>query len=192
MTAFLSRIPPPANDVGQHRPGGEPKRRSAVPSPLPPNCNDVQVPLFFGIAPPMATAVVGGCHRSLVILLLLLTVAVIFLILLLPPKRTPFPDPGTLPRRATCKCRSQTVKIVQGGQHTMTMVAWHQSTRASSHHRWPGGEDNLRQSIPFLKVANMCWKWQALVELSTTLLSARCPMVRLVLLIRRGFGKGAR
>jgi hypothetical protein len=64
-----------AND-GQ---GREPTRRSAVPSPLPPNCDDVPFPSSFGIAPPMATAVVGGCHCSLVIVLLSQTVAAIFL-----------------------------------------------------------------------------------------------------------------
>jgi hypothetical protein len=42
------------------------------------------------------------------------------------------------------------------------------------------------------KVANMRWKWQALVKSSTMLFSARCPMVRLVLLIRRSFWEGAR
>jgi hypothetical protein len=47
-----------AND----RPEEEPTRCSAVPSPLPPNCDDVPVPSSFGIAPPTATAVVGGCH----------------------------------------------------------------------------------------------------------------------------------
>jgi hypothetical protein len=85
-----------AND----RLGGEPTRRSAVPSLSLPDCNNVLVPLSFGVAPPTATAVVGGRHCSLVIVLLLRTVAVIFLVLLLPPERTPIPDRETHLRMA--------------------------------------------------------------------------------------------
>jgi hypothetical protein len=51
-------------------PGGEPTRRSAMPSPSLTNRDDVPVPSSFGIAPHMATAVVGGHHHSLVIVLL--------------------------------------------------------------------------------------------------------------------------
>jgi hypothetical protein len=82
-------------------PGGEPTRRSAVPSPLPPNRDNVPVPSSFGVAPPVATAVVGGRHCSLVIVPLSGTVAVIFLVLLLPFERTPIPDHETHLRRAT-------------------------------------------------------------------------------------------
>jgi hypothetical protein len=121
-----------AND----EPGGEPTRLSAVSSWLQPNCNNVLVQLSFGVAPPMATAVVGACHCSLVIVLHLQTVAIISLILLLPPKRMPFLDHEN----------------VQGGQHTTTMVALHQSTRVGSRCCWPGSEDNPYQSSPFL-----CW-----------------------------------
>jgi hypothetical protein len=67
-------------------PGGEPTRCSTVPSPSPPNRNDVPVLLSFGVAPPTAAAAVGGHHRSLVIISLLQTIAVIFLVLLLLPK----------------------------------------------------------------------------------------------------------
>jgi hypothetical protein len=132
-------------------PGGEPTRRSAVPSPSPPDRDDVPVPLSFGIAPPMATAVVGGRHRSLVIVLLSRTVAVIFLVLLLPPERMPIPDRETRPRRATYERRSQMVKLVRGGQHTTTTAARRRSTRAGSRRRRPGGEDDTRRSIPFLR-----------------------------------------
>ncbi len=75
-----------------HGLGREPTRRSAVPSPSPPDRDDVPVPSSFGVAPPTATAVVGGRHRSLLIVPLSRTVAVIFLVLLLPPERTPIPD----------------------------------------------------------------------------------------------------
>jgi hypothetical protein len=88
-------------------PGGKPTRRSAVPLPLPPDWDNVPVPSPFGIAPPMATAVIGGCHCSLLIVPLLGTIAVIFLILLLLPKRTLIPNH----------------ELVQGGQHTTTMAA---------------------------------------------------------------------
>jgi hypothetical protein len=81
--------------------GREPKR-SAVPSPLLPDCNNVPlVPSSFGVAPPMATAVVGGCHCSLVIVPLLRTIAVIVLVLLLPPERTPILNRDSRQRRAT-------------------------------------------------------------------------------------------
>jgi hypothetical protein len=68
---------------------------------LPPNCNNVLVLSSFGVAPPMATAVVGGHHRSLVSIPLLQTVAVIVLVLLLLPERTPIPDRDSHPRKAT-------------------------------------------------------------------------------------------
>jgi hypothetical protein len=84
-----------------NRPGGELTRCSAVPLPLPPNRDDVPVPSSFGIAPPTATAVVGGCRCSLVIVFLLQTIAIIFLILQLPPKRMPILDLETRPRKAT-------------------------------------------------------------------------------------------
>ncbi len=101
-TAFPSRIPPPANDVGQQRAGGEPMRHYAVPLPSPPkNCKDVPIPSSFSVSPLTATAVVGGHHRSLVIVPLSQTVAVIFLVLLLPHTRTPIPNCETHPRRAT-------------------------------------------------------------------------------------------
>jgi hypothetical protein len=80
--------------------GGEPARRSAVPSPSPPDRDDVLVPSSFGVAPPTATAVIDGRHRSLVIVPLKRTVAVIVLVLLLPPERTPIPDRDSRPRRA--------------------------------------------------------------------------------------------
>jgi hypothetical protein len=80
--------------------GGEPTRRSAVQLPSPPNCNDVLVPLSFCVAPPTATAVIGGPH-CLVIVPFLQTVAVIVLILLLPPERTPILDCDSCPRRET-------------------------------------------------------------------------------------------
>ncbi len=134
-------------------PGGEPTRRSTVPSPSPPDRDDAPVPSSFGIAPPMATAVVRGHHRSLVIVLLSRTVAVIFLVLLLPPERTPIPDGETRPRRATYERRSQMAKLVQEGQHTMTTAARRRSTRAGSRRRRPGGEDDPRRSTPFLRRA---------------------------------------
>jgi hypothetical protein len=101
--AFLSRIPPPANDVGQRRAGGVCVcgETSTVPLPLQPDRNNDPVPSSFSVVSPMATADIGGRHHSLVIVLLLQTIAVIFLVLLLPPKRTPFPDQETIPRRAT-------------------------------------------------------------------------------------------
>ncbi len=82
-------------------PEGERTIYSAVPSPSPPDCNDVLVPLSFGVAPPTATAVIDGRHCSLVIVPLLQTVAVIVLVLVLPPKRTPISDRDFCPRRAT-------------------------------------------------------------------------------------------
>jgi hypothetical protein len=82
-------------------PGGEPTRRSAVPSPSPPDRDDVLVPSSFGVAPPTATAIVGGCHRSLVIIPLSRTVTVVVLVLLLLPERTPIPDRDSRPTRAT-------------------------------------------------------------------------------------------
>jgi hypothetical protein len=81
--------------------GGEPTRRSAVQSPSPPDRDDVLVPSSFCIAPPTATAVIGGRHRSLVIVPFSRTVAIIVLVLLLPPERTPIPDRDSRPRRAT-------------------------------------------------------------------------------------------
>jgi hypothetical protein len=68
---------------------------------LPTDHDNVPVPSSFGVVPPTATAVVGGCHRSLVIVLLLGTVAVIFLLLLLLPERMPIPDHETHRRGAT-------------------------------------------------------------------------------------------
>jgi hypothetical protein len=99
MTAFPSRIPPPANDVGQRQAGGGEEETFCGAIPSPPNCNDVLVPSYFCVAPPTATAVIGGCHRSLVIVPFLQTVAVIILVLLLLPKRTPIPDRDSHPRR---------------------------------------------------------------------------------------------
>ncbi len=61
-------------------------RCSTLPSLLPPNCDNVPVSLSFGVAPPMATAVVGGRHLSFVIVPLLHTIAIIVLLLLLSPK----------------------------------------------------------------------------------------------------------
>jgi hypothetical protein len=80
--------------------GGELTRRSAVQSPSPPDRNDVLVPLSFCVAPPTATAVIGGRHR-LVIVPFSQTVAVIVLVLLLPPKRMPILDRDSRPRRET-------------------------------------------------------------------------------------------
>jgi hypothetical protein len=83
--------------------GGEPTRCSAVQLPLPPDRDDVLVPLFFCIAPPTATAVIGGHHCSLVIVPFLQTVGVILLILLLPPERTLILDRYSHPRKETYK-----------------------------------------------------------------------------------------
>jgi hypothetical protein len=80
--------------------GGEPTRQSTVQSPSPPDRDDVLVPSSFCVAPPTATAVIGGRHR-LVIVPFSRTVAVIVLVLLLPPERTPIPDRGSRPRRET-------------------------------------------------------------------------------------------
>jgi hypothetical protein len=80
--------------------GGEPTRRSAVQSPLPPDHDDVLVLSSFCVAHPTATAVIGG-HHCLVIAPFLQTVAVIVLVLLLPPKRTPIQDLDSRPRRET-------------------------------------------------------------------------------------------
>jgi hypothetical protein len=79
--------------------GGERTRHSAVQSPLLPDCNDVLVPSPFCVAPPTATAVIGGRHHSLIIIPFSQTVAVIILVLLLPPERTPIPDCESCPRR---------------------------------------------------------------------------------------------
>jgi hypothetical protein len=87
--------------LANNRPGGEPTRFSVVPLPSLPNSNNVLVPSSFSVVPPMATAVVGGCHHSFVIVILLQTVAIIFLVLVLWPKRMPIPDRETHPRRAT-------------------------------------------------------------------------------------------
>ncbi len=93
-----------AND-GQ---GREPTRLSTVPSPSPPDRDDVPFPSSFGIAPPTATAVVGSRHRSLVIVLLSQTVAAIFLSSSSRPK----------------ECQSQIVKLLRGGQHTKADPRW--------------------------------------------------------------------
>jgi hypothetical protein len=82
-------------------PGGEPMRCSAVPLPSLPNRDNILVPSSFGVAPPTATAVVGGRHCSLIIVPLLQTVAVIVLIYLLTPERMPIPDHDSRPRKAT-------------------------------------------------------------------------------------------
>jgi hypothetical protein len=78
--------------------GRGPTRCSAVPSPSPPDRDDVSVPSSFGVAPPTATAVVGGHHCSIVIVPLSRTIAIIVLVLLFPPERTPIPDRETRPR----------------------------------------------------------------------------------------------
>jgi hypothetical protein len=79
-------------------------RGSAVPLPLPPDHDYVPVPSSFSVAPPTATAVIGGHHCSLVIVRLSQTIVVIFLVLLLlQTKRMPIPDCDTHPRRATYK-----------------------------------------------------------------------------------------
>jgi hypothetical protein len=88
-------------------PGREPTRCSTVPSPSPPDRDNVLVLSSFGIAPPTATAVVGGCHHSLIIVPLLQPVAVIVLILLLVPERMPMPDRDSCPRRVTYCHRRQ-------------------------------------------------------------------------------------
>jgi hypothetical protein len=97
----------------------EPTRCSAVPSPLPPNHDKVPVPSSFGVAPPTATAVVGGRHCSLVIVPFLGTFAVIFLVLLLPPERTPIPDRETHPRRATYDNNGSLALIHAHGQSSL-------------------------------------------------------------------------
>jgi hypothetical protein len=79
--------------------GGERMRCAAVQSPSLPDCDNVLVPSSFCVAPPPATAVIGGRHRSLVIVPFSRTVTVIILVLLLPPKRTPIPDRDSRPRR---------------------------------------------------------------------------------------------
>ncbi len=88
--------------------GREPTRCSAVPSPSPPDCNDVPFPSSFGIAPPTATAVVGDHHHSLVIVLLSQTVAAIFL------------SSSSCPKER----QSQIVKLLRGGQHTNANPRW--------------------------------------------------------------------
>jgi hypothetical protein len=109
-----------AND-GQ---GREPTRRSAMPSPLPPDCDDVLFPSSFGIAPPTATAVVGDRHRSLVIVLLSRTVAAIFL--------------SSSSRLK--ECQSQIVKLLRGGQHTNADPRWWKSSKEGNirRRRQPG------------------------------------------------------
>jgi hypothetical protein len=87
--------------LASNRPGRELTRRSVVPSLLLPDRNDVLVLSSFGVAPPTATAVVGGYHRSVIIVPLLQTIAIIILVLLLPPERMPMPDPDSRPRRVT-------------------------------------------------------------------------------------------
>ncbi len=88
--------------------GREPTRRSAVPSPSPPDRDDVPFPSSFGIAPPTATAVVGDRHRFFVIVLLLRTIADIFLSSSSRPKER----------------QSQIVKLLRGGQHTNADPRW--------------------------------------------------------------------
>jgi hypothetical protein len=113
--------------LANNGPGGEPTRRSAVPLPSPPDCDNVPVPLSFGVAPPMATAVVGGRHHSLVIVPLLGTVVVIFLVLLLPPERTPIPDRETHPRRATYDNDGSPALIHAHGQSSSLARRWGRS-----------------------------------------------------------------
>jgi hypothetical protein len=88
--------------------GREPTRRSAVPSPLPPDHDDVPFLSSFGIAPPTAAAVVGDCHHSLVIVLLSQTVTAIFLSSSSRPKER----------------QSQIMKLLRGGQHTNADPRW--------------------------------------------------------------------
>jgi hypothetical protein len=104
--------------------GREPTRRSAMPSPLPPDRDDVPFPSSFGIAPPTATAVVGDRHRSLVIVLLLRIVATIFLSSSSHPKER----------------QSQIVKLLRGGQHTNANPRWWKSSEEGNirRRRWPG------------------------------------------------------
>jgi hypothetical protein len=88
--------------LAKDRRGGERTRRSTVRSPLLPDRDDVLVPSYFCLAPPTATAVIGGRHRSLIIVPFLQTdVAVIVLVLLLPPEKMPIPDRDSRPRRKT-------------------------------------------------------------------------------------------
>ncbi len=83
--------------------GGEPTRRSAVQSPSPPDCDNVLVSSSFCVAPPTATADIGGRHR-LVIVPFLQTVVVII------------SSSSSCPK----ECQSWIVTLVQGGKHTTT------------------------------------------------------------------------
>ncbi len=114
--------------------GGRPMRRSALPSLPPPDRNNVPLPSSFSVAPPMATAVIGGRHFSLVIVPLLQTVAVIVLVLLISPK----------------ECRSPIVTLVQGGQHMTTTAALRQSTHMGCCCCGPSAKDDPHQSTPSL------------------------------------------
>ncbi len=138
LMSFHTQLPPQiamkSKKSANNGLGGEPMRRSMVPLPLPPDHNNFPVSLSFGIAPPTATAVVGVHHCSLVIVPLLQTVTVIFLVLLLPPKKMPIPDCEICLRRATYNNNGSPALI----------------TRTGSCCCWPGGEDDPRQSTPFL------------------------------------------
>jgi hypothetical protein len=71
------------------------------PRPSPLDRDDVLVPSSFGVAPLMATAIVGGRHHFVGIIPLSQTVAVIVLVLLLLPERTPIPDCDSRSTRAS-------------------------------------------------------------------------------------------
>jgi hypothetical protein len=103
-------------------PRGGVTRHSVVPSPVPLHCNNFLDPSSFGVAPPMATAVVGGLHCSIIIISLSRTVAVIVLVLFLPPKRMPIPDHET-PLRATYNNNIGPASIHASG--LSLLVAWH-------------------------------------------------------------------
>ncbi len=47
--------------------------------------------------------------------------------------------------------RSQIMKLIQGGQHTMTTAARHRSTHAGSRRRRPSVKDDPGRSTPFLR-----------------------------------------
>jgi hypothetical protein len=89
-------------------PGVEPTRRSAVPSPSPPNCDDVPVPCPSALRLPWPL-------QSLVVVIVPLSLFF---------SREPSPSSSSSSSSRQKERRSQIVKLVRGGQHTNADLRW--------------------------------------------------------------------
>ncbi len=79
------------------------------------------------------------------------------------------------------ECQSQIMKLVQGGQHTRMMAAWRWSMHSGSRRCWSAGEDDPRQSTPFLQMplgsisSAICTKYNAHSMLRQSSISPSMP-----------------